>query len=231
MAATSRPDTQRYERKFLVSDISDKEIGQVIRFHPAGFREVFQQRFINNIYFDTLGFNNYIDNVEGEMRRWKCRIRWYGNIFGMIEKPVLELKIKNGLMGHKESYRLQGFLFDREVALGRTIAQVMKRSDVSSNVCALVLSLKPVLLNRYSRRYFISADKNFRVTIDTGLEYYSVSPLQNTFLNHYIDRRTVVVELKYDPQRDLMAAEIASLFPFPLTKSSKYLQGLEKVML
>ena len=43
------------------------------------------------------------------MCRIKSRIRWYCEIFCVIEKPVLELKIKNSLLGRKESYPVNTF--------------------------------------------------------------------------------------------------------------------------
>ncbi|MGZ4119018.1 MAG: VTC domain-containing protein, partial [Bacteroidia bacterium] len=64
----------RHERKFLITDHSAKDVEQMIKLHPACFSEIFYQRTVNNIYFDTIGFNNYYDNVEGEMDRIKARI-------------------------------------------------------------------------------------------------------------------------------------------------------------
>lgn len=220
----------RYERKFLVHGISAKEIESSIKLHPAAFREVFHERTINNIYFDTPGFNNYYDNVEGEKDRWKARIRWYGELFGEIAKPVLEFKIKRGLLGTKESYKLAPFTFNNDFT-GAVIADMIKRSQLPLHVADLFRGLKPTLLNRYRRKYFLSADKQFRVTIDMDLTYYGISTLQNTFINRSSDRNTVVIELKYNYEADTIANSISTLFPFMLTKSSKYLQGLERVMM
>src|SRR3712207_351051 len=103
------PDDLRYERKFFITGRSAKEIEQQLHFHPACFKEIYNERWINNIYLDTLGFNNYYDNLEGERERWKTRIRWYGGLFGEISKPVLEFKIKRGLLGNKKSYPLRSF--------------------------------------------------------------------------------------------------------------------------
>lgn len=225
-------DTQayRYERKFLVQSISAHEIEASIKRHPAGFREVFHERHINNIYFDTPGLNNYYDNVEGEKDRWKARIRWYGELFGDIAKPVLEFKIKKGLLGTKESYKLAPFTFNNDFTAA-VITDVIRRSQLPLHVADLFRGLNPALLNRYRRRYYLSADKQFRVTIDMDLSYYGISTLHNTFVNRSFDRNTVVIELKYNYEADTFANSISSLFPFMLTKSSKYLQGLERVMM
>jgi hypothetical protein len=41
------------------------------------------------------------------MDRTKYRIRWYGKTIDIISNPVLELKIKKGLLGTKKKIELQ----------------------------------------------------------------------------------------------------------------------------
>ena len=50
----------------------------------------------------------------------------------------------------------------------------------------------------------------------------------NTFLNSYFDNASVILELKYDQEHDFGASHITSSFPFRITKSSKYVSGVEK---
>ena len=88
----------RYERKFKISEIDRNYVETLVKYHPAMFSEIFHERIVNNIYFDTLNMDYYYDNKSGSSKRMKVRIRWYGNQFGLIEKPVLELKIKDGLI-------------------------------------------------------------------------------------------------------------------------------------
>ena len=220
----------RYERKFLITDYSHIDVRQLLRFHPARFSEIFHERNVNNIYFDTLGMNHYYDNVEGEKERRKIRIRWYGNIFGEISSPTLEYKIKNGLLGKKMSYALNSFVlnssFDKE-----RIVNALRLDSIPIAVKNELYSLKPLLLNSYTRNYFLSEDKKFRITIDHHLTYYTIRYDGNTFLNKVVDNKSTVLELKYDSVFENEAKDIATAFPFMLTKNSKYLQGLEKVFI
>lgn len=96
----------RKERKFVVSGKSATAVEFFIKVHPAMFSQPFPPRFVNNIYFDSKDFHNYGDNVIGTANRVKFRIRWYGEQFGYIKKPVLEIKIKKGLAGSKRHYPL-----------------------------------------------------------------------------------------------------------------------------
>ena len=220
----------RFERKFLVSSISKTQMEQYLKLHPVNFSGIFHKRTVNNIYFDTLGLNHYFDNVDGEKLRLKVRIRWYGDLFGPIAKPILEYKIKEGLLGRKESYLLNSFTLDEKFSK-QVIAKALDRPEIPKSIADELLSLKPSLLNRYSRKYFSSADKNFRVTLDSDLTYYKIGYFNNTFLNKSFDRESLVVEMKYEADKDEMARNISTFFPFPLTKSSKYLQGLERVFM
>ena len=97
----------RYERKFFITSVTKDEIEKLIKFHPANFSEVFYERSINNIYFDTPMFKSYFDNIDGNSDRTKVRIRWYGELYDNIKKPTLELKIKNGILGHKLHFLLK----------------------------------------------------------------------------------------------------------------------------
>jgi len=49
------PDVEnsRYERKFVTENWTRNSVEQSIKNNPAFFREIFHQRKINNIYFDT----------------------------------------------------------------------------------------------------------------------------------------------------------------------------------
>lgn len=220
----------RYERKFLINDYSHQEVEQFVKFHPACFSAIFHERKVNNIYFDTLGLNNYHDNLDGQQSRTKVRIRWYGNLFGKIEKPVLEFKIKKGLLGFKKSYFLNSFILDKQFNKSQ-LKNILNSQKVPPYVKNELISLSPTLLNTYNRKYFLSADKKFRITIDHELSYYKINNSYNTFIAKSQDHYSTVLELKYDTCFETESNQVASLLPFALTKNSKYLQGLERIFI
>ncbi|KAA5548313.1 VTC domain-containing protein [Adhaeribacter rhizoryzae] len=223
-------DKFRYERKYLIEGISFAEVKLACQLHPKGFRPVFHPRTINNIYFDTFGFKHYADNVEGNQQRLKVRIRWYGNLFGEIKKPVLELKIKEGLLGIKKSYKLNPFVLDKNFSKD-SILDALNRNDVPVQIKKDLASLQPAILNQYHRHYYLSFDRKFRITIDQKMNYHRISYHNPLFLENSHDRNTLIMELKYAHGADQEAREVSALFPFPLTKSSKYVQGLERLFL
>ena len=222
------PTSFRYERKFLVSGLSRYEIESIVKNHPAMFIETYPQRYVNNIYLDTNSMSYYFDNVEGLSQRLKVRIRWYGNLFGHVERPVLEFKIKKGMVGGKESFPLNSFNLNEKYSHNMQ-QELFAESDLSDELIEYLKPLQFSLLNCYCRKYFESADRKFRITIDFDMEFYKLHPANNLFNEKIIDHSNTVVELKYSDKHDDLARSIANRFPFRVTKSSKYASGVERL--
>ena len=219
-------DLSRFERKFAIADMHYNEIVQQVRNNRAAFSSLHHPRYINNIYFDTNDLDFYTDNVSGKGSRKKARIRWYGDLMGNITKPVLEFKMREGMVGNKLSFPLVPFTLDKSFT-GEYIQDILRSSELPDWATTVMLMLKPALLNRYSRQYFISFDNKFRLTVDDELTYYGIG----NGLNNFMEKQTcddVIVELKYDQVHDGKdSAYVTNDIPFRLTKSSKYVNGFE----
>lgn len=217
----------RYERKFVVSQLSKADIEQIVKNHPAVFSEIFHERFINNIYLDTPNLMSYVDNNVGKSHRKKVRIRWYGDLFDDIQHPILEFKLKTGALGDKHSFPLEPFILNESFSID-CLKENLLNSNLPDWVINEILILEPSLLNRYSRKYFQTIDKNYRLTIDSKLEYHDISRRNNNFIKHDINYIDNIIELKYENNKDNKADFITNNLPFRMTKSSKYVNGIEK---
>ncbi|WP_353777096.1 VTC domain-containing protein [Winogradskyella sp. 3972H.M.0a.05] len=219
----------RYERKFTVPrSFKTNEIEQVIKQNTFLFNEIFEQRQVNNIYFDTVGYNDYFDNVLGVSDRKKIRIRWYGSTFGLIEKPVLEIKIKKGLVGDKWSYKLNPFMLD-ETFDSKSIQNTFEQSNLPIPILQSLKMVYPALLNSYNRKYFMSANNKFRITLDFDLLYYKIDRRINNFRRPPSKDKNIIVELKYALQEDMLSYHVSNQFPFRLNKNSKYVNGVNTI--
>lgn len=218
-------EKSRYERKFLVTELHYQHVVQQIKIHPSAFSEIFYPRYINNIYLDSKDLDFYQDNVTGKGSRKKVRIRWYGDRLGFIEKPMLEFKVREGMLGDKISFRLKSFKVD-EHFYADILTEVFQKSNLPGWAHELLMYLKPALLNRYKRMYFSSFDERFRITLDEELSYYAIGPRNNNFLESH-DSNDVIVELKYNREFDDLAPSVSNHIPFRLTKSSKYVNGID----
>ncbi|MCD6180117.1 MAG: VTC domain-containing protein [Bacteroidales bacterium] len=218
----------RYERKFVFENKHPAYVEMIVKNHPSNFHEIFQQRQVNNIYFDKQGLRYYHDNFDGNTNRKKVRIRWYGNPVGQISKPILEFKIKKGELGIKKSYILPDFVIEKGFN-ARQIKKLFEQTDLPDNVREEIMGLEAQLLNSYSRRYFRSFDYNFRFTVDHKMEYFKLSQYHNLFLHKIPDYQNVILELKYDMEFASEVAVISSKLPVRLSKFSKYISGMEKL--
>jgi hypothetical protein len=222
------PGLGRYERKFLVPPSAWSGVETHIRLNPGLFRHIYHARTINNLYLDSPSLDLYFMNVAGNANRIKVRIRWYGDLFGTIPKPVLEFKIKNGLLGTKQSFPLPPFQLDHTFTVN-TLEALIDQAELPESMRRHLAGLKPALVNRYQRKYYQSADRQYRLTWDARLEFYRVRTSRNTLFCKAAPCRHQVVELKYDHSVWEGAERIASALPFRLSRMSKYVFGLDSL--
>lgn len=223
-------ENYRFERKFVVSELSCHEIESLVRLHPAMFSEVYSSRSVNNLYLDSPSMRHYFDHTQGLKDRVKVRIRWYGDLFQNVDYPALEFKFKYGSMGRKTVFPLPPICIDGRLRQD-ALMKVLKQADLPDTLKFDLMSLEFSLVNRYRRKYFQSMDHRYRITLDTRIECYHIQGHTNTFLHKSIDRVNTVVELKYDSAEDYGADQICQHFPFRLSKNSKYVNGIEGLSL
>ena len=214
---------ERYERKFIFKNTIRNEVENLIKLNIGGFKEVYKERYINNVYFDDYLFSSFFDNVNGTARRYKYRIRWYGK-FIVENKPAnFEIKKKRGALTIKETFPLKKF----------SLKSFLKKNSTSSDFNFFQSKnklkynfIKPVLVNRYKRKYFLSRDKLFRLTVDSDQvignpnNINSLRKINNLF-------SPIILEIKYDRSYDKYASKITSGLTTRLSKYSKYVNSLD----
>ena len=223
-----RPKSARYERKFLYPySTADDVIQRVVLCNPFGFREIYHRRTVNNIYFDSPAYHYYHQNVSGDAEREKIRLRWYGDQFGAINAPVLEIKKKYGVVGDKLSFALseiQKNLNTLGVSTLRTLIEEQLYKTDNLALYARMKTLTSTLFNSYERRYFLSDCKRFRITVDYNMAFYN--PNYPHFESSKVAINDVVLELKYELDHDKSCRELTQHFSSRLSKNSKYVRGV-----
>ncbi len=229
MIAQTDSDQYRYERKFHVTQLSRPHVESIVRLNPAIFSEIYHRRWINSLYLDSWSMASYHENLIGcSHDRIKYRIRWYGDLFGQVGQPVLELKIKHGDVNRKQTYKLAPLVMNEDFSAS-TIHELLRAADLPESVRGELLKLRPVLANRYSRTYYLTADRRFRATIDSDMTYFDASDECRRLRFDWHDPASVIVELKYAIAAAPLANHITQHFPFRMTRNSKYVTGVEQV--
>ncbi len=221
------PDPFRYEVKYVARASDLHRLLAWVQNTGAGFTEPYPQRQVNNIYFDTFDHFAYAENLSGASARSKVRFRWYGEV-DQPEKGTLEVKRRRTGVGWKLSYPV-GPLTLAGVPWA-TIRQALRRQLPA--VAQLWLDANPqaILINRYHRRYFQSADQKVRLTVDWNQRVYDErhSGVPNlTRLANLPD--TLVVELKFDRRDRPLANRYAQGLPLRLSRNSKYVVGVQAI--
>jgi len=231
----SRPLTEengRFERKFVIQNAWMPEVTLLLRNHFARFREIYPDRRINNVYFDSHNLESYHDSVDGLRSRYKARVRWYGKMLDEARNPVYELKVKKGLIGWKYKYPVEDFGVTRRgiSSMVRGFGRDCRCSPVHTDI---LKRSTPVLVNSYSRKYLGSADNRYRLTLDTDLKVYDIYSMRCGNLQHLTDMGPgkIILEIKYSPDDDNRIDAITNAFPFRLSKSSKYVDSVNDLYL
>ena len=200
-------ENSRLETKILIESNNYHHTLELIKNNKKNFKEIYHPRFINNIYFDTYDFKSFHQNLNGDFKKRKVRIRWYGKLEGQIQ-AVLEYKIKKKFNCLKKKYKLKSFQFDQKINK-RKIHYSVNNSEIPQIIKLDLKSLCPQFINRYNRQYFLSEDGSIRLTVDRFLKYYKFINLKFPVNVSYI-----VIELKYNssyaPEINNVVSELGS---------------------
>lgn len=215
----------RYEIKKVLPSTDLPRILAWLRLHRAGFHVSFPPRRVNNVYFDTESGASLMENLAGIARRVKLRLRWYGDGWN-VDHGVLELKYKQGLLGWKVVQPVSGTLSlatDRWSAIVGRLREKMPTGIRHALACAP----RPVLINRFGRRYFISADRAVRATLDTDFSAYTQWASSRPNVNHKVPRQDrIVLEFKAAAVAWDRLSNALDDLPGTTGKHSKYLFGI-----
>ncbi len=221
----------RYERKFVYAHVYPEDLIQTeVLSNAFCFREIFQRRTVNNCYFDDSSMSFYHQNVAGDDKRDKYRLRWYGDDFAQIQNPVLEIKKKHGLVGDKISFPLKDFKLDLTQTSSRDLLLKIKEATTKTGFQELSQAmqlLNPAVYNSYERRYFLSHCERYRITIDYNMFFYDVQTIPYEITKAALPE--VILELKYATKDDKDSRQISQGLTARLSKHSKYVRGVDLI--
>ncbi len=219
---------ERHEIKFAAYATEYSRLRHWLQMHPAGFCSPYPKRQVNNVYFDTSDYRAYAENLAGVSARSKVRFRWYGSLPGP-DSGSLEVKQKRNYFG----WKLRFAVAEAPWHDGDSWSQV--RSSLRNQLSAggqlwLDHNPLPVMLNRYQREYFESADRRIRVTIDTHQQVYDQRIGASPNVNRpSIMQDTLVVEFKFAREHRPDAVKLLAKMPLRIGRHSKYMNAVRAI--
>lgn len=226
---------RRYEIKLPLANRTPAAIEYAIHSHPAGFETLYPDRWIQNVYFDTIDYKCFQVSNAGADQRVKLRLRWYQDSeqASDSEDPSsgqLEWKHRRGALGWKWTE-----FVDWEEGLskiGWSSARSRMRASIGGRQRRVFDALPvPTLFNRYLRSYYISRDGRCRLTHDRKLGFApQIGGLNVRTRFPTLALGIDVLEIKV-VQRDFeVAREILNELPYRPARFSKYCTGIESLI-
>jgi SPX domain protein involved in polyphosphate accumulation len=224
----SSSSTERTEIKFA---LSRADLGKVERILEVNCRRVsYRDRTsrVSSLYFDDHRLSACEDTSEGASRRSKVRLRWYDTPFPETEL-FFEIKRRRGQATSKERFALPlsrplDSSTVRETAMN--LARLLPRAPAE----ALLARPEAIVLIEYERRYFEAPGGSLRITLDSGLVFFSqVGRLHPSRRFPHHVRDVVILEAKSPLASDDRIRELLHPLSPRVTRSSKYVLGCQAV--
>ena len=91
----------RFEKKWKIPQKYYYQLINSLYNSNFQFSPQFKERTVNSIYFDDQSFKLIRQNLDGNNKKKKIRVRWYG-LSNILSNPYLEIKKKTGFLCIKE---------------------------------------------------------------------------------------------------------------------------------
>jgi hypothetical protein len=226
---SSESSVARYELKLATGLLDVEAVRAALVAAAPALSEVFPERAVHSLYYDTRDLAAFRDHVQGIGRRSKLRARWYGGAFA--GDGALERKSRDGSASLKsvQPLVLGGPRQTPLIAQLLTLPQqsVLSLAETYGPDGAALWGQTPVVWISYRRRYF-AAPSGLRATLDFSLRAAAVGTL-------YVPGRLralggdVIVELKAEPHLRDRAADLMARLGWPRVRHSKYVRAVREL--
>lgn len=206
---------KRIEKKFIINSAFDDSIINLIK-NKIGFREIYEERQINNIYFDDFNLSRFYANINGNFLKEKWRLRWYGPTFGENKIVTLEQKSRAGNIQFKKN----------EINFNINIFNNMRTDNFYQKLPNKLRNLYIINFNKYNRKYFANKNKSVRITIDKNVSYSNIFKEKFLKINKTYNDKRIILEIKSVINNEEILQNICQNLPLRVSRNSKYVNGI-----
>lgn len=219
----------RNEWKYILSnqDLSllQSRISTVLQLDPHTPKS--GSYLIHSLYFDDYKDTSLLSTEAGLSKRYKWRIRYYGNDLKYI---VLEKKEKLDSRCHKKSCKITRSEYNSIVS-GNILDLVYDtKKDLIRSLAkdVLLYNYKPKVIIDYERIAYVEEVTNVRITFDTKISasYDIDNFLNGDYTKYYLQNSGEnILEVKFDDILPSYIRNIVESHHFIQTSFSKYYYG------
>ena len=187
----------RIEKKYRIEKSNKINFYNWLR--KKNFKEIFNKRIVNSIYYDNINLQMYDNSIEGIVPRKKIRIRYYNDKKNYFKEE--KLSTINGEF--KKSISLN---------INKPLKNII---DKTYGICQKVLNIS------YKRKYFLK--NNIRITFDENIIYQNLNNNLKYEENNNLNQ--CVIEFKCSNNKEFL--KIKDEIPFDEIRFSKYTNAIE----
>jgi SPX domain protein involved in polyphosphate accumulation len=227
-------ETLRQEIKYKVF-LKDVSKLYAWLYSSSFFKESYNPRYVNSLYFDTSNYDFASSNMSGESKRIKIRARWYGGLNEnflngfLSDAKVFNFEVKRKINSLSDKLNIGEIKFDKEDVYTDRVASIQNELDlVSSKFFTLsAFKLFSTVFTSYEREYYeLNGDNKIRLTIDKNISYCNSKAPSNLLI---LAKDYLIVELKFHPEQRNKVNKLMNDFPFRQVRSSKFLASLAQL--
>lgn len=222
------PRDSRLEIKFITQEHNYPLVKNWIKLNNENFKKIYQDRIVNNIYFDSFDYEAFKDNIYGSSSRMKIRYRWYSD-FESQKEGKLEFKYKRNIFGWKKRFDIPKLFINSKLSL-KSLKENIKKNLPNIERIIFDNNCDPKIINQYKREYYENYNRKFRITIDSFHNIFDqrfkkkVNIKKKTLIQKYI-----VVEFKFDRSNNHLSEKLLKNLPFRISRNSKYINSIRSV--
>ncbi len=225
-------ESSRREIKFKVFI---KDIGKLYSWlNRESFKKSYDDRCVNSIYYDTPNLDFANDNISGQSKRIKIRVRWYSkikeNIFSDFIKTDKNFKfeIKRKFNRHSDKIVLPEIICSarNNINQRKNFLKQQLRLQLFNFKKLSSFILQDIVYVGYKREYYEhTLNPKLRFTIDKDI----FCSLSNNFQNKKtinLSKDFLIAEIKIQEKDEKEIKDNLITLPFRQNRSSKYLYAL-----
>lgn len=204
-------------------------------YNSSFFKESYNPRYVNSLYFDTLNYDFASSNMSGESKRIKIRARWYSELDEsflngfLSDSKVFNFEVKRKINSLSDKLNIGEIKFGKkDNYLGR-VESIQNELDVVCNnfLTLSTYKLLSTVFTNYEREYYeLNSNNKIRLTIDKNISYRNSNAPSDLLM---LARDYVIVELKFHPELRNKVNKLMKDFPFRQVRSSKFLSSLAQI--
>lgn len=249
-----RMQRSRFELKYIVNEDTAREIrrfldglreARIIDLDEFSAGQPDRSYTVHSIYLDSDTLKTYWDTINGNKNRFKLRIRFYDDkdnspVFFEVKSRVnhcifkqrggvrKEMVMPDGTRRNWVQYYLSGHGVDPESLLSKT----PKHQNALFRFCYLMQSIhaKPRVHIRYQREAYVSANDEFRVTLDRKVDgdANTDGTIRTKMLNPQRSFEDgVILELKFTNRFPNWYGDLVRRFNVMQCGAAKYVESIQ----